>query len=160
MTLRVGQGYDRHRLVAGRPCVLGGVEIDHPKGLEGHSDADALSHAICDALLGAAAMGDIGQHFSDTDPANRDRDSLEFLSSVASMLSAGGFSIVNVDSTVIAEAPRLAPHVLAMRERIAGALGLHADAVSVKATRGEGAGPEGRGEVIAATAIALVESPA
>lgn len=158
MSMRVGQGFDRHRLVEGRRLVLGGVEFDHDKGLEGHSDADCLSHAICDALLGAAALGDIGSHFEDTDPAHENRDSQEFLGEVAALLSRAGLRIVNVDSTVVAEAPRLMPLVPAMRKRIAQSLQIEVGRVSVKATRGEGMGPEGRGEAISAMAIALVES--
>jgi 2-C-methyl-D-erythritol 2,4-cyclodiphosphate synthase len=157
VSVRVGLGYDRHRLVEGRPCVLGGVELAFDRGLEGHSDADCLSHAICDALLGAAALGDLGGHFADTDPVHRGRRSLEFLTEVASMLADRGLRIANVDSTVIAELPRLAPHVDRMRAEIAGALGIGIDRVSVKATRGEGVGPEGRGEAISAQAVALVE---
>lgn len=156
LDLRIGQGIDRHRLVEGRRLVLGGVAIEHTHGLLGHSDADALVHAICDAMLGALALGDIGQHFSDTDPAHAGRDSLEFLRAVNDLVRARGFVVHNVDSTVMAEAPRLAGHVTAMRERIAGALGIEKTHVSVKATRGEGLGPEGRAEAITAHAVVLL----
>lgn len=154
--LRVGQGLDRHRLEAGRRLVLGGVEIEHTHGLVGHSDADALLHAICDAMLGAAALGDIGAMFADTDPAHAGRDSLEFLEAVRERVAREGWRVHNVDSTVMAEAPRLAGHVPAMRARIAAALGIEVDRVSVKATRGEGLGPEGRAEAITAHAIVLL----
>ena len=156
MDLRVGQGIDRHRFAMGRKLVLGGVEIDHTHGLAGHSDADALVHAICDAMLGAAAMGDIGQMFSDTDEANAGRSSLEFLAEVRQRLDQNGFSVVNVDATVMAEAPRLAPHVGRMRENVAAVLGIGVDRVSVKATRGERVGPEGRAEAVTAHAVALL----
>lgn len=156
MDLRVGQGIDRHRLVEGRPLVLGGVVLEHSHGLEGHSDADALLHSICDALLGACALGDIGQHFSDTDPQHADRDSREFLREVVSRVRAVGYSVGNVDATVMAEAPRLSPHIDAMRANIAKDCGVSIDRVSVKATRGEGLGPEGRREAITAHAIVSV----
>jgi len=156
MSIRIGQGIDRHRLVPGRRLVLGGVEIPHDRGLDGHSDADALVHAICDALLGAAALGDIGQHFADTDPAHANRNSLEFLTHVVQLLSGQRLRPGNVDATVMAETPKLAPHIAAMRAKLAAALGLSLDRVSVKATRGEGMGPEGRGEAITAHAVALV----
>ncbi len=154
--IRVGQGIDRHRLEAGRRLVLGGVEIEHTHGLVGHSDADALLHAICDALLGAIADGDIGRHFADTDPAHAGRDSRDFLRSVRDRVRGAGYAVVNVDSTVMAEAPRLAPHVETMRANIAEDLGIDVGRVSVKATRGEGLGPEGRGEAITAHAVVLV----
>jgi 2-C-methyl-D-erythritol 4-phosphate cytidylyltransferase/2-C-methyl-D-erythritol 2,4-cyclodiphosphate synthase len=155
---RVGQGLDYHRLVPGRRLVLGGVEIPFEKGLEGHSDADALLHAICDALLGAAGLGDIGAHFSDRDPAHRNRPSLEFLVEVRGMLERAGWRVTNVDATILAERPRLAPYRERMRAAIAGALGLPAEAVNVKATTTEGMNAEGRGEGISAQAVALVES--
>jgi 2-C-methyl-D-erythritol 2,4-cyclodiphosphate synthase len=155
---RIGLGIDRHRLVPGRPLVLGGVEIPHERGLEGHSDADALIHAVCDALLGAAALGDIGQLFSDSDPAHAGRDSTEFLQEVVRRVAEAGFAPVNVDVTVMAEAPRLAPHIEAMRSRLAGVMGLAVGRVSVKATRGEGLGPEGRQEGITAQAVALIQA--
>jgi 2-C-methyl-D-erythritol 4-phosphate cytidylyltransferase/2-C-methyl-D-erythritol 2,4-cyclodiphosphate synthase len=156
--LRIGHGIDYHRLVDGRKLILGGVEIPFEKGLEGHSDADALSHAICDALLGAAAMGDIGQHFPDTDPANRGRPSLEFLNEVRKTVEAAGWKIRNVDATLLAERPRISPHEPAMRKNIAEALGLCLGAVSIKATTTEGLNAEGRGEGISAQAIALLYS--
>ena len=163
MEHRIGLGIDRHRLVPGRRLVLGGVEIPHDRGLDGHSDADALIHAVCDAMLGAAALGDIGQLFSDSDPAHAGRDSTEFLVAVVQRLRRAGYTPVNVDATLMAEAPKLAPHVLAMRERMAGLIGLDTDHVSVKATRGEGMGPEGREEGITVHAVVLVrtaEAPA
>ena len=140
----------------GRKFILGGVEIDHTHGLAGHSDADALLHAICDAMLGAAAMGDIGQMFSETDEANAGRDSLEFLALVSEQISRHGFTVVNVDSTVMAEVPRLAPHIPQMRDNIATVLGVGLDRVSVKATRGERVGPEGRAEAVTAWAVVLL----
>ena len=154
---RVGLGYDAHRLVAGRRLVLGGVEIEHERGLEGHSDADALAHAITDALLGAAGLEDIGAHFPDTDERWRDADSLALLSATVELLAEQGLAPVNVDATVVIERPKLAPHREAMRERLAGALGLEMAAVSVKATRGEGMGFVGREEGVAVLAVALVE---
>lgn len=157
MDLRIGQGIDRHRFTMGRPLVLGGVEIDHSHGLAGHSDADALIHAICDAMLGAAAMGDIGQMFSDTDAAHAGRASREFLETVREALLARGYHVVNVDSTIMAEVPRLAPYLDRMRASIAEVLGLDVDRVSVKATRGERVGPEGRAEAITAHAVVLLE---
>jgi 2-C-methyl-D-erythritol 2,4-cyclodiphosphate synthase len=156
MDLRIGQGIDRHRFATGRKLVLGGVEIEHSHGLVGHSDADCLLHAICDAMLGAAALGDIGQMFGDTDPAHKDRSSLEFLAEVEQRLGEHGFAVLNVDATVMAEAPKLAPHVPAMRENIASVLGIGIDRVSVKATRGERVGPEGRAEAATAHAIVLL----
>jgi 2-C-methyl-D-erythritol 2,4-cyclodiphosphate synthase len=156
--VRIGQGLDVHALVAGRKLVIGGVEIPYDRGLEGHSDADVLLHAICDALLGAAALGDIGRHFPDTDPRYRGADSRTLLREVARRVAAAGFRVVNVDATVIAQAPRLAPHVPAMVERIAADLGVAGAAVNVKATTSEGLGYTGRGEGIAALAIALVDA--
>lgn len=158
MSIRVGQGIDRHRLVEGKPLILGGIGIEHSHGLEGHSDGDALTHAICDALLGALALGDLGQHFSDRDPANENRDSLEFLAHVIRLVQQKGWRLGNVDATVMAEAPRLAPHVQAMRAALAGAMGSAPDRISVKATRGEGLGPEGEGRAITAHAVVLLES--
>jgi len=154
--LRIGQGIDYHRLVEGRKLILGGVEIPFEKGLEGHSDADALSHAICDALLGAAALGDIGQHFPDTDPLNRGRSSLEFLRLIREKIEAAGWKIRNVDATLLAQRPKLAPHMPLMRKNIAASLGLSAAEVSVKATTTEGLNAEGRGEGISAQAVALL----
>lgn len=156
MDLRVGQGIDRHRFVMGRPLMLGGVEVPHSHGLAGHSDADALVHAICDAMLGAAALGDIGQMFSDTDTAHAGRPSLQFLEIVHAEIATRGFRVVNVDSTIMAEVPRLAPHLDAMRDSIAATLGIGVDRVSVKATRGEKLGPEGRAEGITAHAVVLL----
>ena len=155
--MRIGQGFDVHALVAGRKLVIGGVEIAHDKGLEGHSDADVLLHAICDALLGAAALGDIGKHFPDTDPRFRGADSRMLLREVARKVAAAGYRVVNVDATVIAQAPRLAPHMPAMVERIAADLGIAREAVNVKATTSEGLGYTGRGEGIAAQAVALID---
>ncbi|MCX7627382.1 MAG: 2-C-methyl-D-erythritol 2,4-cyclodiphosphate synthase [Methylophilaceae bacterium] len=157
MNLRIGHGFDVHPLVEGRRCIIGGVHIPHPKGLDGHSDADVLLHAICDALLGAAALGDIGRHFPNTDPRYQDIDSRELLFHVASLLKARGYAVVNVDATVIAEAPRLAPHIPAMCANIAADLGLSLDHVNVKATTSEKLGFTGRGEGIAAEAVCLIE---
>ncbi len=154
---RVGLGYDSHRLVEGRRLVLGGVEIEHERGLEGHSDADALAHAVTDALLGAAGLEDIGAHFPDTEERWRHADSLALLSAAVGLLAERGLAPVNVDATVVIEAPKLAPHRQAMRERLAGALGLDVGLVSVKATRGEGMGFVGREEGVAVLAVALVE---
>lgn len=154
--MRVGQGYDVHRLVPGRKLILGGVEIAHPLGLAGHSDADALLHAICDALLGAAALGDIGRHFPDSDPKYRGANSRALLRDVARRLAAGGWRVVNVDATVIAQAPRLAAHMPQMVANIASDLEITADAVNVKATTTERLGYLGRGEGIAAQAVALI----
>jgi 2-C-methyl-D-erythritol 4-phosphate cytidylyltransferase/2-C-methyl-D-erythritol 2,4-cyclodiphosphate synthase len=156
VNLRIGMGYDSHRLVQGRPLVLGGVAVPHTSGLAGYSDADALCHAITDAVLGAAALGDIGRHFPDTDPRWRDADSLDLLRRAASLLRAAGFNVVNVDAVVIADQPKLAPFVDAMRARLADALGLEAGAVSVKGKTNEGMGETGRGEGIAVHAVALV----
>jgi 2-C-methyl-D-erythritol 4-phosphate cytidylyltransferase / 2-C-methyl-D-erythritol 2,4-cyclodiphosphate synthase len=154
--LRIGQGIDYHRLVEGRKFILGGVEIPFEKGLEGHSDADALLHAICDALLGAAALGDIGKHFPDTDPAHHGRSSIEFLREVHSKIEVEGWTIQNIDATLLVQRPRLAPHMQAMRENIADSLGLRIDEVSIKATTTEGMNAEGRGEGVSAQAIALL----
>ena len=158
VNLRVGLGYDVHRLVEGRPLVLGGVTIEHELGLEGHSDADALSHAIIDALLGAAALGDIGSHFPDTDERWRGADSVELLAHTVELLRSRGFGVVNVDAVIVAEAPRMKPHVAAMRERLAEALRVPGDRVGIKATTEEGLGPVGRREAIAARAVALIHS--
>ena len=158
MTVRSGIGYDVHRFVTGRRLVLGGVEIAHPSGLAGHSDADVVLHAIVDALLGAAALGDIGHHFPPSDPTWRDADSRRFLAHAASMVRNAGFEIVNVDATVIAEEPRIGPHVSAMRRLVAWTLGIGEQAVSIKATTNEGMGFIGRGEGIAALAIATIRS--
>ena len=154
--MRIGHGYDVHRLVEDRKLILGGVEIPYEKGLLGHSDADVLLHALSDALLGAAALGDIGQHFPDTDERYRGADSRMLLRSVADMLAERGFSVVNVDCTVLAQRPKLAPHIPQMRENIAVDLGLPLDRVSVKATTEEGLGFTGEGKGIAAHAVALL----
>ena len=153
MTL-MGIGYDSHRLSAGRPLVLGGVRITAEVGLDGHSDADVLTHAIIDALLGAAGLGDIGEHFPDTDERHRDADSIELLADVVSKISAAGHAIVNVDCTVVMERPKIGPHRQAIRERLAATLGLSPDRVNVKASTGEGIGFVGRGEGAAALAVA------
>jgi len=155
--MRVGQGFDVHRLVAGRRLVVGGVEIAHDKGLLGHSDADVLLHAICDALLGAAALGDIGKHFPDTDARFKDIDSRELLRQVAALLEDRGRRVVNIDATIIAEAPRMAPHIPRMVANIAADVGIEPHYVNVKATTTEGLGFTGRGEGIAAQATCLVE---
>jgi 2-C-methyl-D-erythritol 2,4-cyclodiphosphate synthase len=144
-------------LVVGRRLVLGGVEIAHGKGLAGHSDADAVLHAVTDALLGAIGAGDIGRHFSDRDPRHKDRASCEFIAESMELVRARGFRVGNVDVTIHAEEPKLAPHLDAMRANIAALLGVAADAANVKATRGEGLGPIGRGEGIAAQAVVLLE---
>ena len=155
--MRIGQGFDVHAYIAGRKLVIGGVEIAHDKGLAGHSDADVLLHAICDALLGAAALGDIGWHYPDTDPQYSGADSREILRATAKKLADAGYKIVNVDATIIAQAPRMAPHVARMIGNIAADLGLKPAAVSVKATTTEQLGFTGRGEGIAAQAVALIE---
>ncbi|HWH41620.1 MAG TPA: 2-C-methyl-D-erythritol 2,4-cyclodiphosphate synthase [Usitatibacter sp.] len=155
--MRIGQGFDVHPLVTGRALVIGGVTIPYGKGLLGHSDADVLLHAICDALLGAAALGDIGRHFPDSDARYKGIDSRELLRHVASLLRDKGFEVVNVDATIIAQAPRMAPHIAAMVANIAADLGLDPAAVNVKATTTEELGFTGRGEGIAASAICLVE---
>ncbi len=154
--VRIGQGFDVHRLVAGRKLVVGGVEIAHDRGLEGHSDADVLLHAIADALLGAMALGDIGHHFPDSDPRWKGADSRTLLRHVVALAAAGGYRVANVDATLIAEAPRFAPHIAAMRANIAQDLGCAADCASVKATTTERLGFTGRGEGIAAQAIVLL----
>jgi len=156
LTTRVGIGYDVHRLVHGRRLVLGGVEFEGEVGLEGHSDADVALHALCDALLGAAALGDIGQHFPPSDERWRGADSLDLLVRVVEIVGRRGCRPGNVDLTIVAERPRIGPRVPEMRARIASALGLEADAVSVKATTNEGIGFVGRGEGIAALATATV----
>jgi len=155
--MRIGHGYDVHRLVSGRRLVLGGVTIPYEKGLLGHSDADVLLHAIADALLGAAALGDIGKHFPDSDPAYEGADSLVLLTRVAELLKKEGFAVVNVDSTVIAQAPKLAPHIENMRKNIAKALSVDVLCVSVKATTEEGLGVSGSGEGMAAHAVCLID---
>lgn len=154
--LRIGTGFDVHRLVDGRRLLIGGVEIPHPQGLEGHSDADVLMHAVCDALLGAAALGDIGTHFPDSDPKWEGASGTELLSAVVAKVAAEGWSVGNVDSTVLAEEPRIAPHGKAMRENIAACCGIGAESVSVKATTLEGLGFLGRKEGIAAQAAVTI----
>jgi 2-C-methyl-D-erythritol 2,4-cyclodiphosphate synthase len=155
--MRVGIGYDVHALDRGRRLVLGGVEVPYERGLVGHSDADVVVHALVDALLGAFALGDIGTHFPDSDPRWKDADSLGFLRAAVELVRARGGRLVNADVTVVAERPRLAPHVRAMRETLAPALGLDADAVSVKATTPEGLGALGQGAGIAALAVVCVD---
>ncbi len=158
MALRIGQGWDVHALVAGRPLVLGGVHIEHASGLLGHSDADVLTHAIIDALLGAAGLGDIGRHFPDTDERYRGANSLDLLRHTAALLRAAGLCVVNVDSTVVAQAPRLAPHIAAMRQQLSSALGLSTQQVNVKAKTAEHLGPVGEGRAMEAQAIAMLEA--
>jgi 2-C-methyl-D-erythritol 2,4-cyclodiphosphate synthase len=154
--LRVGEGWDIHALEAGRPLVLGGVTIAHTHGLAGHSDADALLHAITDALLGAAALGDIGRHFPDTDPTFAGADSHKLLAEAARRVRAAGWEVVNVDSTIVAQAPKMAPHIEAMRERIAAALSVTVDRVNVKAKTAEKMGPVGEGRAIETRAVCLL----
>jgi 2-C-methyl-D-erythritol 2,4-cyclodiphosphate synthase len=158
--LRIGEGWDVHQLVAGRPLWLGGVRIEHTHGLLGHSDADALLHAITDALLGAAALGDIGRHFPDTDPSFEGADSAVLLAAAAARVRAAGWSIVNIDSTVVAQAPKLAPYIPAMCSRIAAVLGLEAGSVNVKAKTAEKMGPVGEGRAIEARAVCLLQRAA
>jgi 2-C-methyl-D-erythritol 2,4-cyclodiphosphate synthase len=154
VTALSGIGYDSHRLVAGRKLILGGVEIPGEMGLEGHSDADVLTHAVIDALLGAAGLGDIGEHFPDNEERYRDADSLELLAAVLPLVFAQGLELVNVDATVVMERPKLGPHREAIRETLAAALGLAMQRVNVKASTGEGIGFVGRGEGVAVLAIA------
>jgi len=158
--IRTGLGVDTHAFTPGRPLILGGVEVPSEQGLAGHSDADVLTHAIMDALLGAAGLGDIGQHFPDTDAAFKDADSIALLRQVVADLRGRGCAIANVDATVVLERPKLAPHREAMRERLAEALGVAPGAVSVKATTGEGMGFVGRGEGAAAMAVVTLDVPA
>jgi 2-C-methyl-D-erythritol 2,4-cyclodiphosphate synthase len=153
-----GIGYDCHRFATGRRLILGGVEIPHERGLEGHSDADVLTHAVIDALLGAAGLGDIGEHFPDTDERYRDVDSLELLATILTTVVAAGFEIENIDCTVVMESPKLGPHRQAIRARLARALSLPVARVNVKATTGEGMGFVGRGEGVAALAVASLSS--
>ncbi len=157
--MRIGTGYDVHRLVQDRELILGGVKIPYEKGLLGHSDADVLLHAVMDALLGAAALGDIGKHFPDSDPAYKGISSMALLEKVGELLAQKGFIVENIDSTIIAQAPKMRPYIEAMRENIAGALGLEKDFVSVKATTEEGMGFTGAGQGIAAQAVCLLTSP-
>lgn len=155
--MRVGQGFDVHRLAPGRKLILGGVEIEHPLGLVGHSDADVLSHALADALLGAADLGDLGRHFPDSDETFKDVSSLTLLALVRKLLDRRGLKIVNLDATLIAERPKIAPYVERMKQRLAEALDIEAGRISIKATTTEGLGLTGRGEGMAALAVALVD---
>ncbi len=155
--MRIGHGFDVHALVPGRPLILGGVEIPHQRGLAGHSDADVLLHAVCDALLGALALGDIGQHFPDSDPAWAGADSRDLLRAVMGLVSERGWQVGNLDCTVIAQAPKLAPHIPRMRAHLAADLGVDESQVSVKATTTERLGFTGRGEGIAAQAVVLLQ---
>ncbi len=156
--IRIGKGFDVHALVEGRPLIIGGVEIPHEKGLLGHSDADVLMHAICDSLLGAANLGDIGLHFPPGDETWRDQPSARFLQQAEELLAQAGYAIVNIDSTIIAQAPKMRPYIKAMQANIAAALSIDPAQVSVKATTTEQLGFTGRGEGIAAEAIALVQA--
>ena len=157
--LRIGEGWDTHQLVTGRPLVLGGVTIPHSHGLLGHSDADALLHAITDALLGAAGLGDIGQHFPDTDAQFNGADSMRLLQVAAERVRAVGYQLINIDSTIVAQTPKMAPHIGAMRRCIATALGMTEDAVNVKAKTAEKMGPVGEGRAIEARAVCLLYKP-
>ena len=157
MKFRIGHGYDVHRLVEGRKCIIGGVEIAHETGLLGHSDADVLTHAVMDALLGAAALGDIGKLFPDNDPAYAGADSLMLLRQVGEKLDAAGWQMGNIDATIIAQAPRMAPHIQTMRENLARTLGISAEQVNVKATTEEKLGFTGAKQGIAAHAVCLLE---
>ena len=161
MNLRIGNGYDTHRLVEGRPLILGGQLLEHPEGLglDGHSDADVLAHAVMDALLGALSLGDIGKYFPPTDPRWKGADSLMLLEQVVALVKERGWQIVNVDSVVIAERPKLKPHIEAMRGAIATRMGLDPDQVGVKATTNERLGPEGREEGMSCHAVALLTRP-
>jgi 2-C-methyl-D-erythritol 2,4-cyclodiphosphate synthase len=154
--MRIGHGFDVHALVVGRPCIIGGVNVPYAKGLDGHSDADVLLHAICDALLGAAALGDIGQHFPPTDARFKGIDSRQLLRHVVALLHARGYKVVNIDSTVICELPKLSPHTGRMRTLIAADCQVSLDAINVKATTTEKLGFTGRGEGIAAEAVCLI----
>ena len=161
MQMRIGNGYDIHRLVQGRPLFLGGVTLEHPDGLglDGHSDADVLVHAVMDALLGALSLGDIGKYFPPTDPQWKGADSLQLLEQVVALVTQRGWQVVNVDAVVIAERPKLKPHIEAMRGNIATRIGIAADAVGVKATTNERLGPEGREEGISCQAVVLLGQP-
>ena len=154
--IRIGEGWDVHALVAGRPLILGGVEIPHTMGLLGHSDADALCHAITDALFGALALGDIGHHFPDTDERFKGADSLALLAEAGRRVNSAGWHVANIDSTIVAQAPKMAPHILAMRQRLSTALAIGLDQVSVKAKTAEKMGPVGRGEAIETRAVCLL----
>jgi 2-C-methyl-D-erythritol 2,4-cyclodiphosphate synthase len=154
--MRIGQGFDVHALVSGRKLIIGGVDIPNEKGLEGHSDADVLLHAVCDALLGAAALGDIGRHFPDTDSSYKNADSRVLLREVSRLVQEANYRVVNIDATIIAQAPKMAPHIPAMISNIAADLGLSRGQVNLKATTTEGLGYTGRGEGIAAEAVVLL----
>lgn len=154
--MRIGHGYDTHRLVSGRPLILGGVTIPYAKGLAGHSDADALLHALADAILGALAEGDIGRHFPDSAAEFKNIDSRILLERVAQMMRGKGFALLNADATILAEAPKMAPHIPAMKQNISTALAVKPDQVNIKATTTEGMGPIGQGEGIAAHAVVLL----
>jgi len=154
--MRIGHGYDVHRLVEDRKLIMGGVDIPYEKGLLGHSDADVLLHAIADALLGALAMGDIGKHFPDTDPAFKGADSMKLLEHVVSLVGAKGYCVGNLDATIIAQKPKMAPHIQSMRENVARACGVEVDRINVKATTEEGLGFTGTGEGISAHAVVLL----
>lgn len=156
--MRIGQGYDLHRLEEGRPLILGGVTIPHEKGLAGHSDADALAHAITDALLGAAALGDIGAHFPDTDPRYKGADSMLLLRDALQLVRHEGYRVVNIDSTIVAQAPKLGPHIPAIRARLAEVLEMPVEDISVKAKTNERVGPEGRQEAISTQAVVLLQA--
>jgi len=159
MTFRIGQGWDRHQLIQGRPCVLGGVLFkDSPVGPKAHSDGDVLVHALIDAILGAASLGDIGQLFPDTDARYAGADSLDLLDQAWNLVRKKGFTFQNGDCTIIAEHPKIAPAAQAMKEKLAHVLGVEVETLSIKATRGEGLGPEGRGECITAMAVVLLET--
>ena len=155
--MRIGHGYDVHRLVKGRKCIIGGVDIPHETGLDGHSDADVLVHAVMDALLGALALGDIGKHFPDSDPRYKGADSMGLLRHVAALIAKEGYRLGNLDATVLAQAPKLAPHIMQMRENIAAALGCEVSRVSVKATTEEKLGFTGAKQGIAAHCVCLLE---
>ena len=155
--MRIGTGYDLHRLQEGLPLILGGVSLKYSKGLAGHSDGDALAHAVTDAILGAAALGNIGRHFPDTDPQFQGADSLELLERAVAMVADAGFRVSNLDATIIAEAPKLDPHLDSMCENLARCARITTNCVSVKAKTNEGVGPEGRGEAISVHAVALIE---
>jgi len=158
VSVRTGIGWDSHRLAGGRPLIIGGVTIPHEQGLDGHSDADVVAHAVIDAVLGAAGLGDIGEHFPDTDPRWKDADSIELLRHVAGLVRDAGFGIGNVDTTLVLERPKIGPYREQIRARLAAALGVDAGAVNIKATTGEGIGFAGRGEGAAALAVATLES--
>jgi 2-C-methyl-D-erythritol 2,4-cyclodiphosphate synthase len=158
MNIRIGQGYDVHRLVEGRKMILGGVEIPFDKGILGHSDADVLLHAICDALLGALALGDIGKHFPDTELNFKDISSMTLLSKTSELVQSRGFAVINIDSTIILQKPKIAPYVEQMKKNVADVLGVSSDVVSIKATTSEGLGFVGAGEGIVAQAVVLLGS--